>query len=147
MGQLHELGIQAVVQSGASQVISCYLPMYMSCRPPPSVPAPPGYCPKGSISSTLPHPEAGGSLAFNIGRIQRARIMDYEKPEALNPQIYHHAGHQSPQPDAEATLHGFEEPVPVPEDKREYRGDSLWYGPPTPGQKPIWSTLHPWSRC
>ena len=55
--------------------------------------------------------------------------MDYEKPEALNPQIYHHAGHQSPQPDGEATLHGFDEPVPVPEDKREYRGDSLWYDP------------------
>ncbi|KAG7284094.1 hypothetical protein NEMBOFW57_010455 [Staphylotrichum longicolle] len=52
--------------------------------------------------------------------------MDYEKPEALNPQIYHHGGHQSPQPDGEATLHGFDEPV-VPEEKREYRSDSLWY--------------------
>jgi amino acid transporter len=52
--------------------------------------------------------------------------MDYEKPEALNPQIYHHTGHQSPQPDGEATLHGFDEPA-VPEDKREFRGDSLWY--------------------
>jgi hypothetical protein len=52
--------------------------------------------------------------------------MDYDKPEALNPQIYHHAGHQSPQPDGEATLHGFDEP-PVPEDKREFRSDSLWY--------------------
>jgi amino acid transporter len=51
--------------------------------------------------------------------------MDYDKPEALNPQIYHHAGHQSPQPDGEATLHGFDEP-PVPEDKREFRSDSLW---------------------
>ena len=54
--------------------------------------------------------------------------MDYEKPEALNPQIYHHAGHQSPQPDGEATLHGFDEPA-VPEDKREFRSDNLWYAP------------------
>ncbi len=53
--------------------------------------------------------------------------MDYDKPEALHPQqLYHHAGHQSPQPDGETTLHGFEEPA-VPEEKREYRGDSLWY--------------------
>ncbi|KAL2127208.1 hypothetical protein VTI74DRAFT_11104 [Chaetomium olivicolor] len=55
--------------------------------------------------------------------------MDYEKPEALNPQIYAqvypHPGHQSPQPDGETTLHGFDEPA-VPEDRREYRGDSLW---------------------
>jgi amino acid transporter len=54
--------------------------------------------------------------------------MDYEKPEALNPQVFnHHPGHHSPQPDGEATLHGFDEPA-APEDKREYRGDSLWYG-------------------
>ncbi len=53
-------------------------------------------------------------------------IMDYEKPEALNPHIFPHAGHQSPQPDGEATLLGFDEPV-APEDRREFRGDSLWY--------------------
>jgi amino acid transporter len=53
--------------------------------------------------------------------------MDYEKPEAISPQVYQHVGHQSPQPDGEATLHGFDEPV-APEDKREFRGDSLWYG-------------------
>ncbi|KAK4124224.1 amino acid transporter [Parathielavia appendiculata] len=53
--------------------------------------------------------------------------MDYEKPEALNPQIYHHTvtGHQSPQPDGEATLHNFDEPA-APEGRRELRGDSLW---------------------
>jgi amino acid transporter len=61
--------------------------------------------------------------------------MDYEKPEALNPQVYHHGGHQSPQPDGEATLHGFDEPV-VPEEKREYRSDSLWYGF-SPKQTPL----------
>lgn len=54
--------------------------------------------------------------------------MDYEKPEAITPQVYHHVGHQSPQPDGETTLHGFDEPM-VPEDKREFRSDSLWYGP------------------
>ena len=50
--------------------------------------------------------------------------MDYEKPEALNPQIFPH-GHQSPQPDGETTLNGYEEPV-QPEDRREFRGESLW---------------------
>ncbi len=67
--------------------------------------------------------------------------MDYEKPEALNPQIYHATGHQSPQPDGEATLHGFDEPVPVPEDKREYRGDSLWYAPNARAGNYLASTL------
>ncbi|KXX74668.1 Arginine permease [Madurella mycetomatis] len=51
--------------------------------------------------------------------------MDYEKPEALHPQIFPHPGHQSPQPDGETTLHGFDESA-VPEDRREFRGDSLW---------------------
>ncbi|KAL2139909.1 hypothetical protein VTI28DRAFT_4486 [Corynascus sepedonium] len=51
--------------------------------------------------------------------------MDYEKPEALNPQVYQQVACQSPQPDGEATLNGFEEPA-VPEDRREFRGDSLW---------------------
>ncbi|KAK0610419.1 amino acid transporter [Bombardia bombarda] len=52
--------------------------------------------------------------------------MDYEKPEALTPQIYSHSSHQSPQPDAEdITLRGCEEPTP-PDDRRELRGDSLW---------------------
>jgi hypothetical protein len=54
--------------------------------------------------------------------------MDYEKPEAVSPQmIYQHAGHQSPQPDGEATLNAFDEPA-IPEERREFRGDSLWYG-------------------
>jgi amino acid transporter len=53
--------------------------------------------------------------------------MDYEKPEALHPQVYPHAGNLSPQPDGEATLHNFDEPL-APEDRREFRGDSLWYG-------------------
>ncbi|KAK3384730.1 amino acid transporter [Podospora didyma] len=48
--------------------------------------------------------------------------MDYEKPEALNPQVF---GHQSPQPDGDDTLAGFDEPVP-PGDRRELRGESLW---------------------
>lgn len=53
--------------------------------------------------------------------------MDYDKPEALNPLMFaHHSDHQSPQPDGETTLHGFDEPA-VPEDRREFRGDSLWY--------------------
>lgn len=56
--------------------------------------------------------------------------MDYEKPEALNPLVYPHTGHQSPQPDGEATLHSYDEPSVV-EDRREFRGDSLWYGIPT----------------
>ncbi|KAK4237233.1 hypothetical protein C8A03DRAFT_16205 [Achaetomium macrosporum] len=51
--------------------------------------------------------------------------MDYEKPEALNPQIYPHASPLTPQPDGEATLHNFDEP-PAPEDRRDFRGDSLW---------------------
>ncbi|KAK0669781.1 hypothetical protein QBC41DRAFT_249353 [Cercophora samala] len=51
--------------------------------------------------------------------------LDYEKPEALNPQTFTQSGHQSPQPDGEATLHGFEDPNP-PEGKREFRGESLW---------------------
>ncbi|KAL2024839.1 hypothetical protein VTK56DRAFT_5660 [Thermocarpiscus australiensis] len=51
--------------------------------------------------------------------------MDYEKPEALNPQTFPLTGQQSPQPDGEATLHGFEEPA-LPEERRELRGDSLW---------------------
>lgn len=51
--------------------------------------------------------------------------MDYEKPEALHPQVFPHGGHQSPQPDGEATLNGFEEPL-APEDRREFRGESLW---------------------
>ncbi|KAK3989685.1 hypothetical protein QBC44DRAFT_80531 [Cladorrhinum sp. PSN332] len=51
--------------------------------------------------------------------------MDYEKPEALNPHIFPHTGQQSPQPDGETTLHGYEEPG-QPENRREFRGDSLW---------------------
>jgi amino acid transporter len=68
--------------------------------------------------------------------------MDYEKPEALNPQIYHHPGHQSPQPDGEATLHGFDEPA-VPEDKREFRGDSLWYA----STSLVWDFKHETTCC
>jgi amino acid transporter len=51
--------------------------------------------------------------------------MDYEKPEAVHPQIVPHTGQQSPQPDGEATLHNFDESSP--DDRREFRGDSLWY--------------------
>ncbi|KAK4108134.1 amino acid transporter-like protein [Canariomyces notabilis] len=50
--------------------------------------------------------------------------MDYEKPEAVHPQIFPHTGQQSPQPDGEATLHNFDESSP--DDRREFRGDSLW---------------------
>lgn len=67
--------------------------------------------------------------------------MDYEKPEALSPQFYPPTGHQSPQPDGEATLHGFEEPA-APEEKREYRGDSLWYVPNVSGL-----LGSPWPPC
>ncbi|KAJ4291493.1 hypothetical protein N0V88_006090 [Collariella sp. IMI 366227] len=53
---------------------------------------------------------------------------DYEKPEALNPQtypeIYPDPSNQSPQPDGEPTLHGFNEPAAL-ENKREFRGDII----------------------
>ncbi|KAK4136244.1 proline-specific permease [Trichocladium antarcticum] len=51
--------------------------------------------------------------------------MDYEKPEALDPHVFSHATHHGPRPGGEVTLHGFNEPV-APEDRHEFRGDSLW---------------------
>jgi hypothetical protein len=56
--------------------------------------------------------------------------MDYEKPEAVNPQPFYPSGHsgQSPLPDGETTLHNFDE-VTTAGDRREFRGESLWYGP------------------
>ncbi|CAP49208.1 uncharacterized protein PODANS_5_5340 [Podospora anserina S mat+] len=46
---------------------------------------------------------------------------DYEKPEALDPQIF--TG--GPQLDGEATLHGYEDPSP-PGDTKKFRAESLW---------------------
>lgn len=68
--------------------------------------------------------------------------MDYEKPEALDPHVFSHATHHGPRPGGEVTLHGFNEPA-APEDRREFRGDSLWYGVPliqSGAQRPISTT-------
>lgn len=56
------------------------------------------------------------------------RTLDYEKPEALAPHIFPQNGSQSPQPDVDGpTLNNFvDEPTPA-EERRELRGESLWY--------------------
>lgn len=51
--------------------------------------------------------------------------MDYEKPEALSGTTIQQNVQQDFRPDAEVR-YVFDESAPVPEDRRERRGENLW---------------------